>query len=123
LPAAAREARSARRPDEPGGAAVARVRGTFGALRVLGGTIPTFAGCGAGATITGNNTLGTVVVGTTPGTCVVTFSGTWTNVPKCMVNNRTVANRAAATGNTTTTFTIGGTIASTNIVDNECKSS
>jgi hypothetical protein len=97
--------------------------GTGGALRIFSGTTPTLAGCGTGATITGNNSLGTVVIGTTPGTCVVTFNGTWTNVPKCWVNNRTTANLARATLNSTTTFNITGTLTASDNMDYHCFSS
>jgi hypothetical protein len=94
--------------------------GAPGALRITTGTTPTLSGCGTSPTITGNNSLGTVVIGTTPGTCVVTFNGTWTNIPKCWLNNRTSAVANRATSNSTTAFTMAGTIAASDTIDYHC---
>lgn len=95
---------------------------TSGALRLWSGTTPTIAGCGTGATASGNNSNGAVTIGTTPGTCVITFHGTWSNAPHCTLNNERAAGAGGqrATGITTTQFTITGTIAATDVISWFC---
>lgn len=91
--------------------------GTTGALRILGGTTPTQSGttCGTGPTLSGNNTLGSVTLGTTPGLpCTIVFNGTWTNAPKCFLDPEvltTGTTTVRATGISTTQFVITTTAA------------
>lgn len=91
--------------------------GTSGALRILSGTTPTQSGttCGTGPTITGNNSLGSVTLGTAPGLpCTIVFNGTWTNAPKCFLDAEVLATATTtvrATGITTTQFVITSTAA------------
>jgi hypothetical protein len=88
--------------------------GANGALRIFTGTTPTGTGCGTGASYAGNNTNGSVTIGTTPGTCVITFNGTWTNAPNVYLNPTiltTGTTTCRATGITTTAFTITCTAA------------
>jgi hypothetical protein len=83
--------------------------GSGGTLRVLGGTTPTGTGCGTGAAFAGNNTNGSVVIGTTPGTCAITFNGTLTSAPNVYLNEpilTTGTTTCRATSITTTGFTI-----------------
>ena len=96
--------------------------GTNGALKIDGGTTPTGTGCGTGASYSGNNSNGAVTIGTTPGTCVVTFNGTWTNAPHCTLNNERAAGAGGhrATGITATQFTITGTLAATDVISWSC---
>jgi len=56
---------------------------------VPGTSTPTLGGCGTGATIAGNDSVGRVTLGSTPGTCVVTFATAWTNAPVCTSYNET----------------------------------
>jgi hypothetical protein len=91
--------------------------GTTGALRLFGGTTPTQSGttCGTGPTLAGNNSLGSVTLGTTPGLpCTIVFNGTWTNAPKCFLDAEVLATGTTtvrATGVTTTQFVITSTAA------------
>ena len=96
--------------------------GTAGAFRISGGTTPTGAGCGTGASYAGNNSNGAVTIGTTPGTCVITFNGTWNVAPHCTLNNERAAGAGGhrATGITTTQFTITGTLAATDVISWSC---
>lgn len=51
------------------------------------GTAPGISGCGTGGTINGNDQSGTVTLGTTPGSCVLTFAAAYvTTAPKCTVS-------------------------------------
>jgi hypothetical protein len=89
-------------------------------MRVSGGTAPTGTGCGTGAAYAGNSTNGKVTVGTTPGTCAITFSGTQSSAPNCYLNNQTSAQLARATSVTTAGFTISGTIAAGDVISYWC---
>jgi hypothetical protein len=86
--------------------------GVTGALRVFDGTTPTQSGttCGTGPTITGNNTLGSVTLGTTPGLpCTIVFNGTWNQAPRCFLNAdvlTTATTTVRATGMSTSQFVI-----------------
>lgn len=88
-----------------------------GAIRVLGGTSPTQSGttCGTGPTITGNNSLGSVTLGTTPGLpCTIVFNGSWGGTPRCFLNAEVLATGTTtvrATGVTTAQFVITSTAA------------
>lgn len=97
--------------------------GAPGALRIFSGTTPTASNCGTSPTLAGNNSNGQITIGATPGTCVITFNGTWTNAPRCHLNNRTSAVANRATSNSTTAFTIAGTIAASDVIDWWCVSS
>jgi hypothetical protein len=91
--------------------------GTTGALAIAGGTTPTQSGttCGTGPTIAGNNTNGSIILGTTPGLpCAIVFNGTWTNAPRCYLNPEiltTGTTTVRATSITTTGFVITSTAA------------
>jgi hypothetical protein len=91
--------------------------GTGGALRIFSGTTPTQSGttCGTGPTIAGNNTNGSITLGTTPGLpCTIVFNGTWTNAPRCYLNPEiltTGTTTVRATSITTTGFVITSTAA------------
>lgn len=92
------------------------------------GSVPTIAGCGTGASITGGNMFGKVTLGTTPGTCVVTFNATptFTNAPGCFLNNQTSNLRASeAISISTTSFTIApdvGVLTASDVIDYLCVS-
>jgi hypothetical protein len=94
---------------------------TQGHIETLG-TAPTLsAGCGTGATIVGNDNNGTITTAATGfGTCTVTFSRAWTNVPQCVLNNRSSATVTRVTSPSTTAFTITGASGG-NIVDYSCR--
>jgi hypothetical protein len=74
---------------------------TAGALGMLGkqfftGSAPTAeASCGAGATIGGNDNVGRVTLGTSPGTsCLIDFYNSWgSQAPVCMIANETAGAR------------------------------
>jgi hypothetical protein len=91
--------------------------GAPGSLRILAGTTPTQSGttCGTGPTIAGNNTNGSIILGTTPGLpCAIVFNGTWTNAPRCYLNPEiltTGTTTVRATSITTTGFVITSTAA------------
>ncbi len=90
---------------------------------IKAGTAPGLgAGCGTGATISGNNSIGRVTIGTTPGaSCVLTFSQAWTtNAPHCDANNESVGTVVANVVPTTTTLTLTATLLSTNLVSYHC---
>ncbi len=54
------------------------------------GTPSLGAGCGSsGASIVGSDTAGRVTLGTGTGTCILTFSGTYTSAPACTAMNET----------------------------------
>src|SRR5207244_3273357 len=78
---------------------------------LVGGTVPSLASCGTGATVVGGLSDFQITVGTTPGTCVATFATAFTNAPICAASLST----GTAIGGTSTTgaFTVVGTIAST----------
>lgn len=104
----------------PNAAAVLSLGSTSaaGGLRILSGAIPTQSGttCGTGPTITGNNTLGSVALGTAPGLpCTIVFSGAgWSAAPHCMLNPlvlTTGTTTVRATGISTTQFVITSTAA------------
>lgn len=92
-------------------------RGSGGSLGLAGGTTPTQSGttCGTGPTISGNNTNGSVTLGTTPGLpCTIVFNGTWTSAPHCVLNPEvltTATTTVRATGISTTQFVITSTAA------------
>ena len=69
------------------------------------GTPSLGSGCGSsGASIVGSDTAGKVTLGTGTGTCILTFSGTYTNAPACMAMNETNGGaHAQAAGIKTTT--------------------
>ncbi len=90
---------------------------------IKAGTAPGLgAGCGTGAAISGNNSIGRVTVGTSPGaSCVLTFSQAWTtNAPHCEANNESVGTVVANVVPTTTTLTLTATLLSTNLVSYHC---
>lgn len=79
----------------------------FGKL-VTSGTAPGVSACGTSPAIAGNDFMGKVTVGTTPGvTCLVTFANTWANAPACITIKETTTLLVSATS-TTTTLTLGG---------------
>jgi hypothetical protein len=58
----------------------------------LTGSAPSpMANCGAGASVAGNDAMGRVLIGTSPGSnfCQLTFASAWTNAPVCSVWNET----------------------------------
>lgn len=90
--------------------------GAPGSLRVKDGTSPTSTNCGgAGLTITGNNSNGSVVLGAAPPLpCAIVFNGTWTSAPHCYLNPEvltTGTTTVRATTPTTTGFVITSTAA------------
>ncbi|MBI2645305.1 hypothetical protein HYW94_03995, partial [Candidatus Uhrbacteria bacterium] len=82
-------------------------------------TTPTISDCGTSATITGTDMGGRIVIGTTPGTCTVTFKNSWTNAPLCWANNETTANLARASASATV-LTIAGTLTASDNVTYGC---
>jgi hypothetical protein len=57
-------------------------------MRVQGST-PGISGCGSGATISGSDFSGTVTIGTSPSTCVITFAASYVSAPYCVVTTTT----------------------------------
>jgi hypothetical protein len=94
---------------------------TQGHIETLG-TAPTLsAGCGTGATIVGNDNNGTITTNATSfGTCTVTFARAWTNVPQCVLNNRSSAGVTRVTSPSTTAFTVTGATGG-DIIDYSCR--
>lgn len=84
-------------------------------LRILSGTTPTQSGttCGTGPTLTGDNTNGSVALGSAPGLpCTIVFNGTWAAAPHCSLNPEiltTGTTTVRATSITTTGFVITST--------------
>lgn len=84
------------------------------------GSAPDVSVCGTGATISGNDNTGSIVVGTAPAanTCVITFNTTWTNSPVCQVKNVTAD---TFTGATTTTAAITQTgVTAADVLEYSC---
>ena len=98
------------------GAAPAASPSFTGHLAVTAGTAPTIAGCGTGAaalSATSTDSKGTITLGTTPGSCVLTFSATFTTVPDCTVSftgGTSGAYSAAATALTVTATGLSGAV-------------
>lgn len=91
--------------------------GAPGSLRITAGTTPTqsAATCGgAGFTITGDNTNGSVVLGAAPTLpCAIVFNGTWsTSAPHCYLSPE-ILTTATTTVRPTTVTTTGFVITST----------
>jgi hypothetical protein len=81
-----------------------------------GGSAPSVASgptaCGTSPSISGSDLVGNVTMGTSPsGSCVVSFSTAWTNIPDtCSCNNNTSAARpCAALSISTTSFALAAT--------------
>lgn len=82
------------------------------------GTAPTITGAfGTGNSIAGTNSAFVIGVGTTAATSgIVTFAGTWTNIPMCvgtMASNAAASQRTIGIVPTTTTATISFTVTAT----------
>ena len=90
------------------------------------GVVPTATtGCGTTPTIVGNNNVGRITIGTTPGTtCLVTFANTGTgwgaNAPVCTCNDETTAAACRVSGNTTTTITLNAVTIASDKLDYTC---
>jgi hypothetical protein len=76
---------------------------------VTSGVAPSFT-CGTGASIAGNDMLGRVYVGTSPGTsCKITFDNPWMNPPICSANSETPTYRTLTSSSTPIAVTITAT--------------
>ena len=90
------------------------------------GVTPTATtGCGTGPTIVGNNNVGHITVGTTPGTtCLVTFANSGTgwgaNAPVCTCNDDTSAVACRVSANSTTTITLNAVVVAADSLDFIC---
>lgn len=86
----------------------------------FGGSTPTLSSCGTSPSIVGNQTEGTVTMGTgTPSGCTITFVSAYTSAVRCSVTWR--ANIAAYTyTNSLSAITITQTATSSNLVDYRC---
>lgn len=87
------------------------------------GTAPAVT-CGSGATVAGNDKVGRITAGSTPGTtCTVTFAqpSSWVNAPICFAQDETLGLGMPATTVTTSavTFTLA-TLAVSNAVSYTC---
>lgn len=82
----------------------ATITGSLG----FSGTAPTMGACGTSPSISGNDTSGTITVGTggTATTCAVTFAATKTSTPKCFVNDVSDTVVPYVSARSTTAFTI-----------------
>jgi hypothetical protein len=79
-------------------------------LRDNYGPRPSIAGCGTNAAVVGTDTVGRITIGSTPGTCVLTFVSPFAVAPVCHVNNETISANIPQATATTTTMTLGGTL-------------
>lgn len=72
--------------------------------------------CGTGASINGNDSSGTVTIGSGTNTCTLTFNSTWANAPACTVTEQTTPLVLAAKSTTTTLVitSFGAALTSTN---------
>jgi hypothetical protein len=103
---------------------------TTTAARISGGVIeingstPTLSACGTSPTIAGNNAVGRVTVGTSPGTgCTLTFvSAGWTNAPLCVAWDETTAvtMRASSVSTSAVTFTASATLTASDKIGYLC---
>jgi hypothetical protein len=85
------------------------------------GVKPTLSGCGTGAAVTdGSDVAGYITLGTSPGTCIVTFAQAWSGRPACACNNESASQLCRVTAVGTTGFTITGTLASGNVISYLC---
>lgn len=75
------------------------------------GTTPTLqANCGTGAVISGNDVMGRITLGTSPGGyCGVNFAAGWVNTPVCAVSNETTGTRGVFPQPSTTQLAIVAT--------------
>lgn len=87
---------------------------------VATGTVPTASSCGSGPAIVGTDMAGTLTVGTgVVSSCTVTFAAQWVNPPACSVaSNAAIASQTLAI--TTSTFIVGGTSVSGDIIPYIC---
>ena len=90
------------------------------------GVVPTATtGCGTSPTIVGNNNVGHITVGATPGTtCLVTFANAGTgwgaNAPVCTCNDDTSAVACRVSANSTTTITLNAVVVAADSLDFIC---
>lgn len=87
-------------------------RGSYGAASVTG--------CGTSPTVSGNDMAGKVLIGATPGTCVVTYKLPMNAAQNCTANNETSAVLARVTSPSATGFTISGTLTAGDTVNWHC---
>lgn len=91
----------------------------------FGGTVPTVSACGTSPSVVGNNTAGTITIGTggTATSCLLTFATTpvFTNIPHCFVNDQSAIISVQAVP-TTTTVTFNATLAfaASTLLDYHC---
>jgi hypothetical protein len=89
------------------------------------GVAPTVSSCGTSPSVVGNNTAGTITVGTggTATSCLLTFATTpaWTNAPHCFVNDQSaiISVQAVPTA-TTVTFNATLAFAASTLLDYHC---
>lgn len=88
------------------------------------GTAPTVtANCGSSPTVTGNDTVGVLNVGTggSATTCTLTFNQTYTTTPHCFVNDQSanIALKAVPTA-TTLVITAAAAFAASSLIDYYC---
>lgn len=87
------------------------------------GNAPAVSACGTSPSISGNDSVGRVAVGTTPSTtCTLTFVGAWTNAPVCFAQDETsaVTMRVSTVSATSVTFTASGTLTAADAISYHC---
>lgn len=85
-------------------------------------TTPTLSSCGTSPSIVGNDQWGKITVGSvSAASCTMTFASPWINAPSCNIMSGTAI--TSPTGTTTTTaFTFGGTVITSDIIMYQCGS-
>jgi hypothetical protein len=92
-------------------------------IEVKGAAPTSVTSCGSNPSIVGNDSVGTITVGTggIVASCVLNFSGTWTNVPKCFVSNRSaIIALQVVPAATTLTVTAALAFAASSVLDYFC---
>lgn len=103
------------------GAAVATLSWTNAPGVTLRGTRPSLSGCGAGAALSAASAdqAGSLTVGTSPGTCVLTLAWAPSPFPFCRAYNRGTG-AGVDTTPTATGFTVVGSIAANDVLAYDC---
>jgi len=111
----------AAKQDVIGYTAVSKSGDTMLGRLATAGAAPALTSCGTSPSISGDDEMGEVTMGTgTPTGCVITFATAFASAPKCVVTWQ--ANLASMGYTTTTTaLTLTQTATSSNVVDYYCR--
>lgn len=92
-------------------------------LILSSGAAVTISGCGTGSVVNAGSSVGSgsVTIGTLPGTCSLVFTQPFINTATCILQNETVgASAVFPVSQTTSGFSVSGTIALNNVIHWHC---